>query len=138
MPSEAAMDRSALPQEEGMSLTKPMLGLAVGGVLGLMDGLSGFFEPSLAPVMSSVITFSLLKGLVSGIATGYVSQRVHSMLLGILSGIAIAAVLSLLVILHAGMALFWDILLPGMLLGAIVGFATQRFGRSVQFGASAK
>ena len=119
-------------------VSKPVLGLVVRGMLGLLNGLSGFFEPSLAPVMSSVITFSLLKGLVSGIATGYVSQRVHSMLLGILSGIAIAAVLSLLVVLHAGMALFWDILLPGMLLGAIVGFATQRFGRSVQFGASAK
>ena len=50
--------------------------------------------------------------------------------LGISAGIGIAAVLSLLVILRAGMALFWDILLPGMLLGAIVGFATQRFGRS--------
>jgi hypothetical protein len=122
----------------GTKVSKPVLGLVVGGMLGLLDGLSGFFEPSLAPVMSSVITFSLLKGLVSGIATGYVSQRVHSMFLGILSGITIAAVLSLLVILHAGMALFWDILLPGMLLGAIVGFATQRFGRSVQFGASAK
>ena len=85
-----------------MSLTKPMLGLAVGGVLGLMDGLSGFFEPSLAPVMGSVITFSLLKGLVAGITTGYVSRRVHSMLLGILAGIGIAAVLSLLVILHGG------------------------------------
>ncbi len=64
----------------------------------------------------------------AGIATGYVSQRVHSMLLGIIAGIGIAAGLSLLVILRAGMALFWDILLPGMLLGAIVGFATQRFG----------
>ncbi len=64
-----------------MSLTKPVLGLAVGGALGLLDGLSGFLEPSLAPVMGSVITFSLLKGLVAGIATGYVSQRVHSMLL---------------------------------------------------------
>jgi len=31
MPNEAAMDRSALAQEEGMSLTKPVLGLAVGG-----------------------------------------------------------------------------------------------------------
>lgn len=113
-----------------MSLTKPLLGLAVGGVLGLLDGLSGFFEPSLAPVMGSVITFSLLKGLVAGIATGYVSQRVHSMMLGIVAGIAIAAVLSLLVILRAGMASFWDILLPGMLLGAIVGFATQRFGKT--------
>ena len=40
-----------------MSLTKPMLGLAVGGTLGLLDGLSGFLVPSLAPVMTSVITF---------------------------------------------------------------------------------
>ena len=121
-----------------MSLAKPMLGLAVGGVLGLLDGLSGFFEPSLAPVMGSVITFSLLKGLVAGIATGYVSQRVHSMLLGILAGMGIAAVLSLLVILRAGMALFWDIMVPGMLLGAIVGFATQRFGRKSELASPAR
>ncbi len=79
---------------------------------------------------AGVITFSLLKGLVGGVATGYVSQRIHSMLVGILAGIGIAAALSLLVILRAGMALFWDILLPGMLLGAIVGFATQRFGKT--------
>src|SRR6267378_2432335 len=129
MPSRCTPHSLALSQEGTMILTKPMLGLAVGGVLGLMDGLSGFFEPSLAPVMGSVITFSLLKGLVAGIATGYVSQRVHSMLLGILAGIGIAAVLSLLVILQAGMALFWDIMIPGMLLGLIVGFATQRFGK---------
>jgi hypothetical protein len=113
-----------------MSLTKPMLGLALGGTLGFLDGLSGFFEPSLAPLMGSVITFSLLKGLVAGAAIGYFSQRVRSMPMGIVAGIGIAAVLSLLVVLHAGMALFLDIVLPGMLLGAIVGFATQRFGRA--------
>ena len=112
-----------------MAVTKPMLGLAVGGILGLLDGLSGFLEPSLAAVMSSVITFSLLKGLMAGIAIGYFSKKVHSMVLGIFVGLAIAAVLSLLVILRAGMALFWDIMLPGMLLGLIVGFATQRFGK---------
>jgi len=121
-----------------MSLTKPVLGLAVGGILGLLDGLSGFFEPSLAPVMGSVITFSLLKGLVAGIATGYVSQRVHSMLLGIVAGVGIAAVLSLLVVLHAGMALFLDIMLPGMLLGAIVGFTTQRFGKETEVAAAVR
>jgi hypothetical protein len=112
-----------------MAVTKPMLGLAVGGALGLLDGLSGFLEPSLAPVMTSVITFSLLKGLVAGIAIGYFSKKVRSTALGIFAGLAIAAVLSLLVILRAGMALFWDIMLPGMLLGVIVGFATQRFGK---------
>jgi hypothetical protein len=132
MPSEIAADSRAFESEITMSLSKPFLGLAVGGTLGLLDGLSGFLEPSLAPVMSSVITFSLLKGLVAGLVTGYVSQRVHSMVLGILAGIAVATLLSLLVILRAGMALFWDILLPGMLLGAIVGFATQRFGRKQQ------
>jgi hypothetical protein len=112
-----------------MIVTKPMLGLAVGGTLGLLDGLSGFLEPSLAPVMTSVITFSLAKGLVAGVAIGFFSRKVHSMAWGILAGLAIAAMLSLLVILRAGMALFWDILLPGMLLGVIVGFATQRFGK---------
>ena len=128
MQAKTAVDlRSA-----GSRISKPLLGLALGGVLGLLDGLSGFMYPSLSAVMSSVITFSLLKGLAAGIATGYVSQRVHSILLGILAGIAIAGLLSLLVILRAGMALFWDILLPGMLLGAIVGFATQRFGRACE------
>ena len=115
-----------------MTLSKPMLGLAVGGTLGLLDGLSGFLEPSLAPVMGSVITFSLLKGLLAGIATGYVAERLHSVAVGIL-----AAVLSLLLVLRAGMALFWDILLPGMLLGAIVGFATQRFGKKAESPAAA-
>jgi hypothetical protein len=106
-----------------------MLGLAIGGTLGLMDGLTGFFEPSLAPVMGQVITFSLLKGLLTGIAIGYLSQRVSSIPLGIVAGIAIGFVFSLLVVLQAGMALFWDIVLPGMLLGLIVGFATQKFGK---------
>ena len=115
-----------------MSVTKPVLGLIVGGALGLADGLSGFFEPSLAPVMTTVITFSMLKGLIAGVLIGMFSQRVRSMPWGLLAGFLIAALLSLFVIWHAGMALFWDIMLPGMLLGLITGFLTQKFGRKVQ------
>src|SRR5271165_5766667 len=101
----AAREHLARTRGNTMSLTKPMLGLAVGGTLGLLDGLSGFLEPSLASVMTSVITFSLLKGLIAGAAIGYVSEKVHSIALGMLAGMAIAAVLSLLVILRAGMSL---------------------------------
>ena len=119
-----------------MVLSKPMLGLVTGGALGLLDGLSGFLEPSLAAVMTSVITFSMLKGLLSGLAIGFFSERVRSMSLGLFAGIVIAALLSFLVILKAGMGLFWDIMLPGMLLGLIVGFATQKFGRRVEASAS--
>jgi hypothetical protein len=116
--------------EETLRLSKPMLGLAVGGTLGLLDGLSGFLEPSLAPIMGRVITYSLLKGLIAGVAIGYCSQKVRSMRMGIVAGIGIAALLSVLLVLHTGMGLFWDIVLPGMLLGGMVGFATQRFGRA--------
>ena len=49
-----------------MNLSKPVLGLDIGGALGLLDGQSGFLAPSLAPVMGSVIAFSLLKGLQTG------------------------------------------------------------------------
>jgi hypothetical protein len=57
------------------------------------------------------------------------AQKVRSMMWGILAGIAIAAIFSLMVWMHAGMKLFVDIVVPGMLLGAIVGFATQRWGK---------
>ena len=127
-----ALKQTARKQGNAMSLTKPMLGLAVGGTLGLLDGLSGFLEPSLAPVMTGVITSSLLKGLLAGVVIGYVSQKLRSMAVGLLAGAAIGAVLSLLVILWAGTALFWDIMLPGMLLGVIVGFSTQKFGTQVE------
>jgi len=128
---EGAPKQTARTQGNAMSLGKPMLGLAVGGTLGLLDGLSGFLEPSLAPVMTGVITSSLLKGLVAGVVIGWVSQKLRSMALGLLAGAVIGALLSLLVILWAGMASFWDILLPGMLLGVIVGFSTQKFGTQV-------
>jgi hypothetical protein len=129
---EGAPKQTARTPVNVMSLTKPMLGLAVGGTLGLLDGLSGFLEPSLAPVMTGVITSSLLKGVVAGVVIGYVSQKLRSMALGLLAGAAIGALLSLLVILWAGMASFWDIMLPGMLLGVIVGFSTQKFGTQAQ------
>jgi len=113
----------------GGSISKPLLGLSLGTVLGLLDGLSGFFEPSLAPQMFEVVTVSMAKGLLCGVVIGWVAERVHSLVVGIAAGVLIAGVLSYLVVLRAGPALVWDILLPGMLLGAIVGFVTQKYGR---------
>jgi len=80
---------------------------------------------------------SLLKGLVAGITTGMFRSECIRWWWNS-GGHRIAAVLSLLVVLRAGMALFWDIMVPGMLLGAIVGFATQRFGRKSEPAAAAR
>lgn len=125
---------TALNAEESAThrrgISRPLLGLSLGGLLGLVDGLSGYFYPALAPKMMTVITSSTCKGLVSGLVIGYLANKVHSVAVGIFVGVAVAAVLSYLFIrFFAGLELFWDIMLPGMLLGMIVGFATQRFGR---------
>ena len=110
-------------------ISKPLLGLALGTVLGLLDGLTGFFWAELKPIMVSVIVVSTVKGLMCGMAIGFVALRVQSLPLGILAGIGIGALLSYLVALTARPGLFWDIVLPGALLGLIVGVATQKFGK---------
>ncbi|HXE89794.1 MAG TPA: hypothetical protein VNK82_02410 [Terriglobales bacterium] len=112
-------------------MSRPLLGLLLGGVLGLLDGLSGYLYPELAPVMATVILYSTLKGFVSGTIIGLVARRMNSLPLGIVSGLTVGVVFSYLVALTAEATLFWDIMLPGALLGLIVGFATQKFGRPV-------
>jgi hypothetical protein len=112
------------------SISRPLLGLVLGGVLGLADGLSGFLSPKLAPIMTTVIAVSVFKGLGCGVAIGAFSRRVQSLPLGIVAGVAIALLVSYGVVLHAGQELFWDIMLPGALLGVVVGIATQIFGRA--------
>jgi hypothetical protein len=121
---------------EKIPISRPVLGLALGGVLGLADGLSGFLSPKLAPIMTTVIAVSVFKGLGCGVAIGAFSRRVQSLPLGITAGVGIALLVSYGVALHAGLGLFWDIMLPGALLGLVVGIATQKFGRAPQLSAA--
>ena len=116
----------------GHTIPRPLLGLLVGTGLGLLDGLSGFLYPELAPKMATVILYSTMKGVVTGAVIGLVARRVNSLPLGIASGLGVGAGLSYLVALTADKSLFWDIMLPGALLGLMVGFATQKFGRVEQ------
>src|SRR5574341_774265 len=100
-------------------ISRPLLGLLLGGALGLMDGLSGYFYPELASAMATVILYSTLKGFVSGMIIGLVARKVNSLPLGIASGLAVGVALSYLVARTADAKLFWDIMLPGALLGLI-------------------
>lgn len=109
--------------------SRPLLGLLLGTVFGLLDGLSGFFYPKLAAIMMRVIFFSTLKGVLAGLVIGLVAQRVNSLAVGIAVGLAVGAITSYLLVLYAGSQTFWDIVPPGMLLGVIVGFATVKLGR---------
>lgn len=113
-------------------MSKPLLGLVLGAALGLLDGLSAFFSPEAAPMMVEIVVGSTLKGLVTGVLAGLFARRMRSMPLGIAFALVVGLILSYLAALTPdpqGKHHFLEIMLPGGLLAAIVGFATQRYGR---------
>lgn len=115
-------------------MSKPVLGLALGAVLGLVDGASAYIYPypDVREAIVGIIIGSTFKGLVTGFLAGYFATRLRSLPLGILFGFAVGLVLSWLVAWGGGDPevphYYVEIMLPGSALGAIVGFATQRYG----------
>ena len=113
-------------------MSKPLLGLLLGGVLGLIDGLSALLYPGTAAMIVPIVVGSTIKGLVTGIAMGVLARRVRSVPIGIVGGLALGLALSYGAALTPdpqGQHHYAEIMLPGAILGVIVGFATQRFGR---------
>jgi hypothetical protein len=112
-----------------------MLGLLLGGVLGVLDGLSALVSaPETAPHIVGIVIGSMGKGLVAGLLIGWIARRLNSLPLGIVIGLGIGALLALPFALgtdpNTGKRYFWEIMIPGSLVGVIVGYATQRFGRA--------
>ena len=106
-------------------MSAPRLGIVVGAVLGLLDGLSAWFHPDARPMMLSIVLGSTIKGVLTGLAAGLVARRRRSLALGVGVGVIVGFVLSTLA--AAGQPdHYWAIVLPGMLVGAIAGVATQR------------
>ncbi|HXI41728.1 MAG TPA: hypothetical protein VNH83_17220 [Bryobacteraceae bacterium] len=111
-------------------MNKPVYGLLLGGVLGIFDGLSAWFYPEVRNQIMGIVVGSTFKGLVTGICIGYFAKKVNSLGLGILFGLAVGMLLAFLVAAMpnpAGKHYYFEIMLPGSILGAVVGFATQRY-----------
>jgi LytS/YehU family sensor histidine kinase len=112
--------------------SKPIVGALTGTVLGLLDGLSAWAYPEARSTILWIVISSTLKGLLTGVLAGLVARRWRSMGVGIIAGLAIGLVLSALAAIPVAAdepARYFDIVLPGMLIGALVGFATQRYPR---------
>jgi len=108
-------------------MNKPLLGIAVGGVLGLFDGLSAWAYPEARSMMAVIVTGSVVKGVVTGLGAGLVARWRRSTLLGIATGIMLGTVLSHFAALGQPDH-YWAIVFPGMLIGVLAGYTTQRYG----------
>lgn len=123
-------------------MSKPVLGLILGGILGIFDGLSALLSaPETAPQILGIVIGSTFKGLIAGVLIGWFAKKVDSPPAGILFGLAVGAFLAYLVAAMPqpdGTHYYWQIILPGSLLGIIVGYATQRYGRPAASTAAAR
>jgi hypothetical protein len=108
-------------------MNKIVLGLLLGAVLGAVDGLSAWFTPAVRAQLVGIVIGSTVKGVIAGIAIGFFARKVHSLALGILFGLAVGFVLALIVA-QLQHGYYLEIILPGSIVGIIVGYATQRYG----------
>lgn len=123
-------------------MNKPLLGLLLGGILGVFDGLSALFYPEVASQIVGIVIGSTVKGLIAGIAIGYFAKKVDSLPLGIVFGLGVGLLLAYAVAAFpdpvTGKHYYFEIMLPGGLVGLIVGYATQRYGRRRDAGMTAR
>jgi len=108
-------------------MNKVWLGLLLGAVLGAIDGGTAWFYPEARTQMAGIIVGSTIKGLIAGVAAGIFARKVNSVPLGILFGLAVGFVLAFLVA-YMQHGYYLEIILPGSIVGMIVGYATQRYG----------
>ena len=113
-------------------MNKVVYGLLIGGILGIFDGLTAWFTPEVRPMLAGIVVGSTFKGLIAGVLIGWFAAKVHSLPLGIVFGTAVGLLLAWGVAAmpsDTGKHYYFAIMLPGAIVGAIVGYATQRYRR---------
>lgn len=106
-------------------MKKLTFAIVLGGFLGIFDGLTSLFTPEVRDQIVGIVIGSTIKGLLTGLLIGLFAQKVQSLLWGTIFGLAVGAFFAYLILLgNPGHAL--NIMLPGSLVGLIVGYAAQK------------
>jgi hypothetical protein len=113
-------------------MNKPVTGLVAGAVLGCIDGATAWLTPVARPLIQSILVGSSVKGMVVGLVLGFVARKVRSEAAIITGGAVLGLILAGLVAsspLSDGKYYWAEIMIPGFITGAIIGFLTQRYGQ---------
>ena len=112
-------------------MNKIAAGLLFGLILGALDGATAWFYPETRPVLTGIMIGSSIKGMIVGLLSGWFARKVQSTAWGIVVGSALGLLFAFLVAAMdatKGKPHYLEIMLPGFIVGAIIGFLTQRIG----------
>jgi len=110
-------------------MNKVLLGIVLGAVLGIFDGLTAWFTPEVRNLMVGIVIGSTVKGIIAGVLIGWFARKVNSLAWGIVFGLSVGLFLAF-IIAQLQHGHYFAIMLPGGMVGLIVGYATQRYGVS--------
>lgn len=108
-------------------MNKVLIGVVLGAVLGVFDGATAWFTPEVRKDLLGIIIGSTFKGVIAGAAAGFFARKVKSTAAGVVFGLLVGLALAYAVAAMQG-KYYFEIMLPGGTVGAILGWATQRYG----------
>lgn len=114
-------------------MNKVVAGLVLGVVLGAIDGATAWLYPEARSMMTNIMIGSSIKGMVVGLLSGWFARRVQSTPWGVVVGSALGLLFAFVVAAMdaaKGRPHYLEIMLPGFVVGAIIGFLTQKMGTS--------
>ena len=111
-------------------MNKIVVGVVFGLILGALDGATAWFTPEARSQMAGILVGSSIKGMLVGVLSGWYARKVQSTAKGVLLGSALGLLFAFAI---AAMQHdhYLEIMLPGFVVGAIIGFLTQRMGTPV-------
>lgn len=112
-------------------MNKIVVGLLFGVILGAIDGATAWFYPETRPVITQIMVGSSIKGMIVGLLAGWFARKVQSMKWGIVVGSGLGLLFAFIVAVMdaaSGKQHYLEIMLPGFVVGAIIGFLTQKMG----------
>jgi MFS family permease len=112
-------------------MNRILIGVLVGGILGILDGLTAWFTPEARAGLLGIVIGSTFKGLVAGAIIGAFARKVNHLGWTLVFGTFVGALFAFFIAEMQG-KYYLQIILPGSLVGLLTGYATFRYGLPAQ------
>ncbi len=113
-------------------MRKILIAVALGALLGILDGSSAWFTPDARAKLGEIVMWSAMKDVIAGFAIGVFAVYVRSWKavagFGLLVGLALAYLVALAPDPETGRHYYMAIMLPGAVVGMLVGYLTAKYG----------
>lgn len=109
-----------------------LLAIGLGALLGVVDGSTAWFTPDARPMLGGIVLWSTAKDVIAGFLIGVFAVLVRRKwlvaLFGLLVGLGFALWVASAPDPETGKHYYLAIMLPGSLVGLLVGYLTARYG----------